>query len=210
VVGLLLGGLLFSTGILDELATPEGQAHFRSLLEPWGAWGVLAVGLVFVGALALGAPRSLLSLAVGALYGSRDGPVFACVATVLGCTLSFAIVRALRAPPTERSPRLARLDRALQRNGLLATLTLRLIPIGHCQATNVLLALSSVRPWEFVLGTALGVAPQAVAVALIGAGASTGSMRTAAVGSGALCVIAAVTWFLRRRRLPGESATLGG
>jgi uncharacterized membrane protein YdjX (TVP38/TMEM64 family) len=83
----------------------------------------------------------------------------------------------------------------------------RQIPL-HGTLINLCLGLSRVKHWHFLVGTAIGLLPEAVPVALVGAGLVKGSLTDSAwmIGLGAL-VMAGLwvgsAWWLRRRGRAG-------
>lgn len=77
-------------------------------------------------------PRSLGAIVAGALFGVPLGTALTWVAMTLGASIAFSLARAtarLRARALARvAPWVTRLDRHLERRGLLSLLYTRLIP----------------------------------------------------------------------------------
>lgn len=198
-VVLVLVALALSAASLELLASDAGLERLRAWRDPLGIWAGFSFALLAIPAIALGLPRSLCALLAGALFGAVSGAALATLASFGGCALSFMTVRLLdtrpRVAPSTRWPRLSA---ALAQHGVATVLGLRLVPVGHCQTLNVLLALSRVSTRAFLLGTALGILPQAVAFALLGAGVIEGAAWPMAAGSALILAAAALGWRLSR------------
>ncbi|MBB6174836.1 putative membrane protein YdjX (TVP38/TMEM64 family) [Nocardiopsis mwathae] len=126
--------------------------------------GYVAAALVFV-------PRPLLNAMAGVLFPAWLGVVVALAGGVVAASAQFALARLLaadaiaaRLPPTV----VARLDRLIDRNGLLAVVQLRLLPVVPFAAVNYGFGLTGIGSAVFVLGTALGSLPATVALVLLG------------------------------------------
>jgi uncharacterized membrane protein YdjX (TVP38/TMEM64 family) len=136
-------------------------------------------------------PRTLFTLAAGLLFGSVTGVVLATVATTLAAVVAFALVRITGGDLVERyadrAP-VAWTRRRLDRSGLLAVTSLRLIPVVPFSLLNYAAGLSGVRFAPYLVGTVLGTAPGTVALVVLG-DAVTGRVSPALLavsGTGAL------------------------
>ena len=85
--------------------------------------------------------------------------------------ISFGIGRLLGREAVARwigGGRLRTLDAVFAKNGLAATLVLRLLPVIPFAASNYGAGVTAVRPVLFALGTALGLVPTTLIAALLG------------------------------------------
>ena len=116
-------------------------------------------------------PRTIFTLAAGLLFGSVLGVVIAISATALGAVLAFWLVRltggAFMERFADRGPVVWTRQR-LDRSGLLAVTSLRLIPALPFSVLNYAAGLSGVRFTPFLLGTVLGTAPGTIALVVLG------------------------------------------
>ncbi|MEM7683032.1 MAG: VTT domain-containing protein [Planctomycetota bacterium] len=125
-------------------------------------------------------PTHAVSLASGWLLGVWVGPLTACSAVMLGVLLSYPAGRRLAgsgaADALRASPRWSGVHAALTGAEPLRSVSLvallRLSPLAPFAATNVALAALGLRWRVFVIGSAIGLAPRVVAVAVLGAGMS--------------------------------------
>jgi uncharacterized membrane protein YdjX (TVP38/TMEM64 family) len=116
-------------------------------------------------------PRTLFTLAAGLLFGSATGVVLAVTATALAAAVAFWLVRATGGALVERYAHRAPVvwtRRRLDRSGLLAVTSLRLIPALPFSVLNYAAGLSGVRFGPYLLGTVLGTLPGTVALVILG------------------------------------------
>jgi uncharacterized membrane protein YdjX (TVP38/TMEM64 family) len=116
-------------------------------------------------------PRTLFTLAAGLLFGSVTGVVLAVVATTLAAVVTFWLVRitggGLVERYADRTP-VVWTRRRLDRSGLLAMTSLRLIPVVPFSLLNYAAGMSGVRFVPYLFGTFLGTAPGTVSLVVLG------------------------------------------
>jgi len=207
---LLLAGLLAAGVALRLLPGGGPTVLLRGLAGLPHGTAALAFVFVAAGLCAVGVPRQVAGYAGGYLFGLWGGTALALAAQLLGCLVNFLWSRLLARDWAQRrlSGRLARLDSFLRANPFLATLMLRLLPIGNNMALNLLAGLSGVAAAPFLLASAVGYVPQTVVFALIGIGIRVDRATELWLGI-ALFVAAALTGALLLRRLR-EQGTLPG
>lgn len=188
-------------------------------------WAITSIGLgdavqaagtqgpaVFVGfaamACALGVPRQVVAYAGGLAFGFWEGTGLGLLAMMTGCLANFFGARlAARARVQawlERGQgrQLQRFDRFLSTNAFMATLTLRLLPVGSNLVTNVMAGVSGARAVPFVIASALGYVPQTVVFALLGGGVLEGVWIKVALGV-ALFIVSSLLGLVLLRRSQG-------
>lgn len=152
-------------------------------------------------------PVMLLISVTGIAFGPVLGPVYAMAGCLASASTAFAVGRWIGPIGTPRvhrwgGDRVARVIRALGRNGTLTVFLIRKIPAPFV-LVNVLLGASAVSYREFVVGTLLGMA--AMVIALAGFGYHLAEMwrhPTAANVSRALLFLAiplTLAWLINRR-----------
>jgi uncharacterized membrane protein YdjX (TVP38/TMEM64 family) len=77
-----------------------------------------------------------------------------------------------------RWPKLRPLSEGLKDYGIGGVFLVRQVPV-HGSLTNLALGLSGVRHYQFLIGSGIGMLPEAVPAALIGAGLVSGSFEKA-------------------------------
>ncbi|SCL18416.1 Uncharacterized membrane protein YdjX, TVP38/TMEM64 family, SNARE-associated domain [Micromonospora pallida] len=120
-------------------------------------------------------PRTFVTLASGALFGSLAGAGYALGAALLAAALGFAVGRVLgRDFVAERTRgRLARLDGWFTRQSVLGVMTVRLLPISGFGLVSYGYGTTGARLLPFLVGSVLASAPTAFGYAALGAAAST-------------------------------------
>ena len=206
-------GLVLVVGFV--LLARRGAHYIPSALEtvrslgPWAA--VAFIGLYAIATVAW-VPGSLLTLAAGAIFGLAQGTLFTLVGATLGASLAFLVSRYIARGALERrigsDPRLTSVDEAIGREGGKLIFLLRLSPVFPFTLMNYALGLTAVRFRDYVLASAVGMAPgtfmyvyagyAAGQVALGASGASErGPGSYAVLGVGLLATVA-VTVFVTR------------
>jgi phospholipase D1/2 len=138
-------------------------------LEPHRhAWYALPMVMVGFIALAL-VPVVLLIAATGLAFGPVLGPLYAMAGCLASASVGFAIGRSMGRRRVEQlaGKRIARISRALQRNGTLAVFLVRKVPAPFT-LSNIVVGASSVSYRDFILGTILGMGAFVVALAGFG------------------------------------------
>ena len=187
----LLAGLtlVYFSPLRDYLREGGGARRMLSQLGPWASLIFLLVTAALV---ALGLPRLILCPVAGAAFGFTRGLLYSQAGTLLGCYLAFLFVRwGGRGIVLRRWPSLQRVAVAFEQGGYLGVFLARQMPAA-CALINVVLALTHVRHRSFLLGTLMGILPEAIPATLLGAGIIT-AMDTHA---GWWKMGAAVVWLL--------------
>lgn len=163
--------------LVVALAVVGWQLPVRQLAEEASRIGpavAVALGAALLMALV---PRTAVSLACGALFGTALGAGCALLAAVCGAGLAFGIGRLLGRDFIEQRARgrLARADRWLRQRGLLSVLVVRMLPIAPYGLVSYAYGASGTRTHHYLGGTVLGALPSAVTYAAIGAAATAAS-----------------------------------
>ena len=186
---------------------PPGVEDMRGWLSRAGpaAWAGIVLGLAL--ALLTPAPRSVLSVLVGAVAGFTGGLVVVVLAGVLGGLAGYALSRWLGRAALLRlvGDRLARIEQRLARRAFLAVLIARISPVPF-MVVSYAAGLSNVRLGPYLLGTAMGVLPGSVLYvgigtslsALIGWAPRWPAAAVALFAVVALSLSGAVWWWRRR------------
>lgn len=164
VVAALAAGVVLFTGVPDVAA-------FQHAVRTAGVWAPALFVLLQVVVTVTPVPRTVFSVAAGVLFGSVTGAALAVLATVGAAVVAFWLVRLgtarLAARHADRRA-VAWVRSRLDRNGTLAVISLRLVPMVPFAAMNYASAMSGVRFVPYLLGTAVGVLPGTVAVVVLG------------------------------------------
>lgn len=182
-----------------------GPERLRAAVESagWAGAVVFVVGYALI--VLAPTPASLLTILAGVLFGIWWGTLLAWAGALLGAVGGFALGRRLGRPAVDRllGGRLQQADRVLGDHGLVAVLLVRLVPVLPFTPLNYAAGLLRVRPGDYLLGTALGIVPGALAYAAVGA--SGADPLGIVVGAGGLVALAVIGSLLGRRLVAGRA-----
>jgi len=164
----------------------------------------LAVVIIYIVAGLVLFPVTLLIIATGVTFGAVHGFAYGLLAAEASALVNFAIGHLLgRNTIRNLSDRwISRISQRLARQGLLAIITLRVIPVAPFGVINLVAGATHIRLRDFALGTLLGLAPGTLALTVfsgqvVAAISAPGTVRVVSLLLLAL-LIAAVTWWLSR------------
>ena len=152
---------------------PDGlnAAAVQDAVRGVGAWAPALFVVLQVLVTVPPVPRTIFTVAAGLLFGSVLGVAIAVVATALAAVVAFWLVRVTGGGFmdrfADRGP-VVWTRRRLDRSGLLAVTSLRLIPALPFSLLNYAAGLSGVRFTPYLLGTVLGTAPGTIALVVLG------------------------------------------
>jgi uncharacterized membrane protein YdjX (TVP38/TMEM64 family) len=170
--------LVLAVLVVVALAVAWSWSPMRAWLDVDGAvaairaWGrsfgpAAAVGGLTL-ALVLAVPLMFLTLVAVAAYGPLVGSVYVVVGALAGAAFSYTVGRLLGREVVERlaGPRVNLLSRRLARQGLLAVIAVRLVPVAPFAVVNMVAGASHIRLRDLLLGSAIGILPGTLGVAL--------------------------------------------
>jgi len=152
---LILSFCLFRFTPFRHYLTPQTLDLF---LDALGVWAPVGYVTIFAAGLCLAVPASMLTLVGAALFGASRGFFYAWLGALAGSSGAFFIGRRLGRDFVESimGDRLHRYDDAIEKNGFLTVLYLRLLNTPLV-AMNFGIGLTKVRFRDYFLGTALGI-----------------------------------------------------
>ncbi|GAA1290297.1 TVP38/TMEM64 family protein [Pseudonocardia aurantiaca] len=161
----------------------NGLPDIRHTVTAAGLWAPLLFVLLHGAVAVTPIPRTVFTVAAGVLFGSVTGVVLAVTGTALAATMAFWLVRLLGGGFVERRfghrPAVVWVRARLDRSGLLAMVSLRLIPAVPFFLMNYASALAGVRFLPYLVGTVLGVLPGTIGIVVLGDAAVGGTPHPA-------------------------------
>lgn len=148
--------------------------HFRELndhIQQAGALAPLLFLLTTAVLVSVGVPRLVFCPLSGMAFGFLPGLLIGQVGTLIGYYGLFLFVRwGGRSFVLRHAQKLPGFTRLVRRPGMVSVIIARQLPV-HGMLVNILLGLSPVRHRSFLIGTALGLLPEAIPCTLAGSGA---------------------------------------
>lgn len=188
-----------------------GVAGVRAEVAAAGAWAPLLFvalqGVVTITPL----PRTVFTVAAGVLFGAVWGLLLTITGTALAALAAYGLVRWVGGPLVARHEHrrgFAWVRARLDRSGLLAVVSLRLIPMVPFSVLNYAAGVARVRLVPYLVGTVLGVLPGTVAIVVLGDAVTSGAVNpalfTVSLAGAALGIMGAA---LAARRVPAPLAS---
>ena len=174
--------LVLATAIGVVYLSPIGawlkdKDALRTTLDALGIWAFPLFILAVAGLVAGGMPRLLFCGLGGWLFGFWTALLLNETATLLAYYGVFLFVRwGGRDWVLHKWPKLQRWADTIQKQGTLGVILVRQVPV-HGTLINLCLGLSRLRHRDFLLGTAIGIIPEAIPATLIGAGLASANLK---------------------------------
>lgn len=185
-----------------------GVQELRQFVRDTGVWGPLLFVLLESVITIAPVPRTIFIVAGGVIFGPV-GIVLVLAATLVGGSLAFWLVRYVGGAFVERHAEhtaVAWVRARIERRGLLAMLSLRLIPVVPFSVFNYAAALTGVRYLYFAIGTVLGSLPGTITMVVLGDAAVGGNPPPALIAVSVVSGIAGVVGAVVAMRRPAVDA----
>lgn len=191
-------GIMYLPPVREQLGNVQQISERLNAL----GWAAPAFFVPLVALLvAVGVPRLLLCPIGGMAFGFFWGLVWTLVGTVLGYWGTFVVVRRFGHDWVLRKwPRLKKFTRVSRRNGMVTVLLIRQLPITGFYV-NYLLGLLPLSHRDFLIGTAIGIVPEAIPATMVGANVLYISGEKAVVYSFLVIALFVLVWALSARFL---------
>lgn len=144
----------------------------KGFILEMGVWAPLVYVFSYVVTSIIIFPNLLLSMAAGAIWGPYLGTVYTVVGAGIGSILPFFIAKRLGRNFVARMIKNTKMkvcDRFVSRNGFVAVLVARLIPLFAWELVNYGSGLCNIRMRDYLLATLIGTIPASFTYNLIGA-----------------------------------------
>jgi len=162
--------------------------------RPWAP--ALVVAIFILGGLVV-FPVTVLMVATVAVFGGWTGALLAGLGAVASALVTFAIGRRLGAGLVRRfiGPRINRIRRGMQKQGVLTVATMRLVPAAPFTFVNLVAGAAEVRFLDFLIGTVIGLTPGLLVMTALGR-QIVDLVTSPSLGSVALLVGFIIVWVL--------------
>ena len=195
------GAGVLGVAVLAVLAWRSGIGlpDIRQTVQSAGLWAPLLFVLLQGTVTVTPVPRTVFTVAAGVLFGAISGLVLTVVGTSIAAAAAYWLVRLVGGRFVQRHlhrPGVGWVRARLNGGGLLAMVSLRLIPAVPFWAMNYASGLSGVRFAPYLLGTVLGVLPGTIGIVVLGDAAVGGmphpAMFLVSLTAGAVGITGAV------------------
>jgi uncharacterized membrane protein YdjX (TVP38/TMEM64 family) len=184
-------------------------SHISLLQDKLAGFRSMAPFVFFAGGallIAMGVPRTIFSVLGGMVFGFLTGTFLAIAAAFAGSVVIIWLTRFLGRPLFHQKigHRLKAIEGRLEDNGFLVVLILRQLPLPSI-LINVLIGLSSINSSAFMLGSLLGLIPEAAIFALFGSSVREDfALRISLASLSLIVLIIVIKIYFRRSPLARE------
>jgi phospholipase D1/2 len=150
---------------LNELLTPENMKQWISALNDNPFTPVIVITVFAIAGL-IAIPLTLLVVTVAISFGAWPGSIYALAGSLLSATFAYILGHWLgRTSVSEMAgSKLNRLSKRLANHGVMAIITVRIIPVAPFTLINLVAGASHIKFRDFILGTLIGMLPGILAI----------------------------------------------
>jgi len=171
-------------------------------------WAIPVTIALFCALAFIGAPQWMLVTAAVLTFGPWEGSMLAWVGSMAAAALGFLIGHLVGAERLRRvdAQLIRKLSAAVRKNGFMTSLVVRLVPTGPAVLVNLAAGVSRMKFSHFALGTAIGIIPKILIIALISQGVISGLSGSAmGIIFAGLAILAITISWLAKKRLESRS-----
>lgn len=177
---LVLGGL-WQWLTVNDLVTVDNIRAWVASSPQWrnSPWAFVWVMGVYVAALLVMFPLSILVAVTGLMFGPVWGFVYASLGTLASSVVSYGVGHRLgrEALINYGGKHMNGLSRYLSRRGIRAMTVINLLPLAPFTLTNMMAGAFHIKFRDYMIGSTLGIVPGLAAVTLLGS--QLGALATA-------------------------------
>lgn len=168
-----VGWEVIAQGISDLISDPQQTLQtVVDYVQEAGPMGPLIFGVVYLVAEILAVPATPLALSAGYLFGFQTGTIVVLLAATLAASAAFFIGKTFLRQWVEgllaNNADLAKIDKAIGREGFKLLLLVRLSPLFPFALSNYVYGASSIEFAPYLCGTLLGFAPGTMGIVYTG------------------------------------------
>ncbi len=200
-IGAIAALLALGVWLVAAVGVPDLDS-VRTQVAALGFWAGPVVAGFYALVTPTPLPKTVLTLAAGAVFGVGYGLVVVLVGATAGAVFAFYLARVLGREVVLRSfgSAVGRVDAQAVRYGVWAVLVLRLVPVVPFTALNWVAGVTAVRFRDFVLATPVGMLPTTTATIAVGAYGVRPSSWPFLLALGVLLLLAAGGAMMHRPR----------
>jgi uncharacterized membrane protein YdjX (TVP38/TMEM64 family) len=143
------------------------------LIRSWGvAAPLMSLLLMIIQAIVAPLPAFLVTAANGMIFGSFWGALLSWTGALMGALTAFYIARLVGDVAVRKAIRNQKavefIRHAGEKRGFYVVLVSRLLPFISFDIISYMAGMSGIRPWAFILGTAIGMLPATIIYTFLG------------------------------------------
>lgn len=152
---------------LNEFLTPENLKQLISTLNDYPFTPVIVIGIFALAGL-IAVPLTLLVVTVAISFGAWPGSLYAILGSLLSAVLGYVVGEWLGRSSVSKmaGSKLNRLSKRLANHGVMAIITVRIIPVAPFTVINLVAGASHIKLKDFIWGTLIGMLPGILAITI--------------------------------------------
>lgn len=165
----ILAVILFALRFFNVDFSRITVESFKEKIDSFGMWGPVIYIVLYVLRPLILFPAAVFSASAGAIWGLK-GLTFLLVGANLSAIAEFVIARYFAREAVEKliKGKFSSIDQAVEKNGFVTVLLIRLIPNVAWDIQNLALGLTKVKFRDYVLATLIGILPGSFALVYFG------------------------------------------
>ncbi len=142
---------------------------FKEKIDSFGIWGPVIYIILYVFRPLILFPAAVFSASAGAIWGLQ-GLIYLLIGANLSAMAEFIIARYFAREAVEKliKGKFSSIDQAVEKNGFVTVLLIRLIPNVAWDIQNLALGLTKVKFRDYALATLIGILPGSFALVYFG------------------------------------------
>lgn len=171
----------------------------KNWIQSLGAAGPVVYILIYTVRPVILFPASILSLAGGLAFGPVSGFLYTLAGASGGAMLAYFLSKQFGRKIIPDSGRIDTVKKAIEKNGFLYVLLLRLLPIVNFDLISYVAGLASIRWFSFLMATILGIIPGTFAYNFLGSSFTADNRSTLYIAIAIFAVMALLPLLFRKR-----------
>ncbi len=143
--------------------------RIKESVTAYGVWAPLVYILFFQIRPFILFPATGATLLAGVIWG-WEGLIYIMVAYVVCATWQFFIARYIAPEMVENivGKKAERVEKYIEKNSLISVVIIRLVPNIAWDVQNIIIGLTKIKYWKYILGTIIGMLPGSIALVYFG------------------------------------------
>lgn len=168
ILGVLVLAALWQWTPLGDWIDVDAAASVGQWIDDRPFTPLLVMGIYLVAG-TVGVPITLMIIATVMVFGTWTGMFYALVGAELSAIATFFIGHLLGRDAVKRlaGSRVNRLSQTLASRGIIAIITVRIIPVAPFSVINVIAGVSDIRFRDFAIGNLIGLIPSVIVIGLL-------------------------------------------
>lgn len=144
-------------------------AEIKTSIKSYGAWAPLIYILIYQIRPFILLPAAMASVAAGIIWG-WEALIYIYLASIICATWQFFIARYFARDAVEKmvNAKAEAIKKYVEKNSMVSVIFIRMIPNVGFDIQNLILGLTKIKYWKYILGTIIGILPGSIILVYFG------------------------------------------